>query len=248
MAAARAAPSRHGRRRRRPPGTALRGMPPDRLVGLHDRQRLGMSVKLGSFVCIDSAGVGGASSMPPATRTATRGRRSTRSRTKPQNRDSPAASRPMNGILPRSTRSAELRRASPATPSPSRSARDDHQHRSDCHPGEDAVAGDEHPGHRDQHGPAPEMRTACPDVEAATQRVVRFRSGALAPLARGGGRRASSRRRPPSRSAGSPTGRVVGRVDVPHEPLRARAKRARPRTRARPATRPRRARRTRPAG
>ena len=67
----------------------------------------GMSVKLGSFVCIDSTGDAAASSTAPVSANATAGRRRTRSRTKLQKRDSPAACLrfPTYGMRPRSTRS-----------------------------------------------------------------------------------------------------------------------------------------------
>ena len=69
-----------------------------------------MSVKLGSFVCIPSAGVAAAIKMPPARKIAVTGRRSTRSSTNDQKRESPAACflRPMNGMRPRSTLSPSL--------------------------------------------------------------------------------------------------------------------------------------------
>ena len=77
----------------------------------------GMSVKLGSFVCIPKSGNAAATSNPAASAVETIGLRNTRSSTYPQKRDSPAACfrRPKNGTRPRSTRSPSFESAAGRT-------------------------------------------------------------------------------------------------------------------------------------
>ena len=109
------------------------------------------------------------------------------------------------GRLPLSTRSPSLCSSAGQHAQRADQRAEDDDHRPDADRREDRVAGEQHPGHRDQHRragdrapPGPTSRRSAAAPRAAT-------CPRAAPRARAGGRRASSRRRPPCRSSGSRT-------------------------------------------
>ena len=165
-----------------------------------------MSVKLGSFVCIESAGAAAASSRPPAS----------------DDREHRAAQHAVEHEAPearlagRLLAAAEVRHAAPIdTVAELREHRGQHRQRAD-HRAEGRRASSRSPspvkirlpamnmpGHRDQHGRARDQHGLTGGRGGAEQRRTAAPARAPAPRARGGGRRASSRRRPPCRSGGS---------------------------------------------
>ncbi len=128
----------------------------------------GMSVKLGNLVCIESTGDAAASRSPPASTSASPGRRSTRSRTRPQNRDSPAACfrRPTNGTLIRSTRSPSFAISAGSTVTDPITAERTTSIVPIAIPVKTRLPAMNRPAIAIRTV-APEISTACPDVEAA---------------------------------------------------------------------------------
>ncbi len=141
----------------------------------------GMSVKLGSFVCMPRTGVAAATRSPPARTSESTGRRSTRSRTKPQKRDSPAACffLPTSGIRPRSTRSPSFASIAGRTVTDPMTAERTTSIVPIAMPVKMRLPAMNSPAIAISTV-APEMSTACPDVEAARSSACR---GSL-PIAR----------------------------------------------------------------
>ena len=133
-------------------------------VRLHCRERLRERVRARARPSgAEAQETARATSSPPERTAQSRGRRSTRSMTAPQIRPSPSSRRrrPTNGTRARSTPSPSLESRAGSTVSEPSIAIGDHDDRGNAERVEDVVAGQEHAGHRDDHGqPGDEHRAA----------------------------------------------------------------------------------------
>ena len=111
-------------------------------------------------------------------------------------------SRPRNGMRPFSTRSPSFESSAGSTVSEPSMATATTSIVADREGHERLVAGEEHAGHRDQDGHARDQHGPPRGGRRGLERRGSLRAGARAPRARGGCRRASSRRRRRARSGG----------------------------------------------
>ena len=133
-----------------------------------------------------------------------------------------AVSRQSSGTRGRSTQRPSLASSAGSTVSEPSHRDGDHQDRADGQGGEDHVVGEEQAGHRDDHREAGDHHGVPGGLGGDLHRVQRRTGPWPVPRAPAGRRTASSRRRPPCRSAGSrwpwcpwPGTRWEARVDSP---------------------------------